>query len=352
MPDTPPAGSLNLSAGRLKAFVGDLVRATGVPRADAALVGRSLVEAELSGRSSHGLSRLGLYVRRLRAGLIAARPRMRVVASTPAACLLDADNALGPVAATRGMLLALERAREYGIGFCGVRHGNHLGALELYVRDAAESGFIALAMTNTPPAMAPPGGRTAVLGTNPIAAGLPAATGPVVIDLATSQVARGRILQLERSGGEIPPGWALDREGRPTTDVQSALQGTLAPAGGAKGFGLALLVEALAAVLTGSGVGAEVSGTFQDSSRPSDVGHCFLAIDSRALLPAFEERMTALAAAVRSVTPVDPAVPVRLPGDRGRAERARGLDAVIEVPGRLVAELNALAGELGAPQLA
>lgn len=351
-PAGPVSQAFKVPAASLGAFIAGLLRAAEVPPADAELVSRSLLEAELAGHPAHGVSRLPLYVRRLRAGLIAARPQMRVVASTAAACTLDAGNALGPVGAMRGLDLATERAHEHGVGLCGVRHANHAGALDFYVREGAERGFLTMAVSNTPPALAPPGGRTAVIGTNPIAAGLPAAGVPVVIDLATSQVARGRILQAARSGKAIPSGWAVDAAGAPTTDPAAALAGALVPAGGAKGFALALLVEALAAVLTGSGVGAEVSGTFEDSDRPSNVGLCFLAVDAAALQPGFAERMAALAAAIRAVESVAGGRRVRVPGDRGREERQGRLSEGVELPARLVAEVDRLAAELGAPGLA
>lgn len=340
-----------LDAEHLRRFATDVLERLGVPTSDAALVAATYVDADLEGHGSHGITRLPFLARRLRAGLIARRATMTVLINRPAAALLDAGNALGPVAADRGMRIAVEKARLVGIGLCGVRGSNHMGALSFYVRRAADEGAIALAFTNTPPAMAPPGGRTPVLGTNPIAAAFPATGRAVVVDLATSQTARGRILQAAQAGSPIPAGWAADRDGAPTTDPVEALAGSLLPLGGAKGFALALVVEALAGVLPGAGVADEVTGTFADSDRPSNVGHCFLAIEPDGFGAGFAVRMGELAAQIRSVAPVDPAVPVRVPGDAPHALRTRRAGTGLALPPQVVAELNTLAEGLGAARL-
>jgi LDH2 family malate/lactate/ureidoglycolate dehydrogenase len=333
---------LSVPGSVLREFVTELLVSLDVPRSDAALVADCLVAAELEGQSAHGLSRLPLLAQRLRDGLIRARPDMRVISESSATALLDAGNALGPLGGARAMELAAARARSAGIGACAVLHGNHLGALGWYVERAARGGLVALAFSNTPPAMAPPGGRQAYLGTNPIAAAFPNSTGPIVIDLATSQAARGRIIQAARAGKPIPQGWALDAGGHPTTDAELALQGSLAPAGGAKGFALALLVEVLSGVLSGSGIGPQVSGTFRSSDRASDAGHFFLAIDPDAFAPGFAERMERLASEIRAVEPVNPGTPVRLPGDRRRTERTRRTERGVELSDELMDELRAL----------
>jgi LDH2 family malate/lactate/ureidoglycolate dehydrogenase len=336
---------MKVEPARLQAFVSRLLEGLGVPAPDAGTVALCLVEAELEGRSSHGVARLPLYARRVRDGLVAAAPEMRVLSDREGVALLDAGNALGPVAGSLAMRIAVEKARAAGAGVCAVRGGNHLGALSFYVRMATEAGMIGLALSNTPPAMAPPGGRGAYLGTNPIAAGVPTSGPPVVIDMATSQVARGAVLGAASRGEPIPADWAVDADGRATTDPRAALAGSLVPLGGAKGFALALLVEVLAAVLPGAAVGPDVAGTYADSDRPSNVGHCFLALDPEAFGPGFRQRMDALAAALRAVEPVDPHRPVRLPGDRGRTERDARERSGLEIPDQLLDELRDIAGE-------
>ncbi|MFZ0214479.1 MAG: Ldh family oxidoreductase [Candidatus Dormiibacterota bacterium] len=327
-----------IPAERLTRIAVDALLARGVPEDDARTVATSLLEADLGGQGSHGFVRLPFLLRRLDAGLIEARPTMAVQAPRPAAALLDAGNALGPVAALRATELAAERAHAYGIGLVAVRHSNHLGALNHFLRRLAGEGLAGLAFSNTPPAMAPPGAGTPLLGTNPIAAGFPRPGGPpLVIDLATSQVARGRILQAGRAGEPLEEGWALDREGGPTRDPTAAIAGSLAPLGGTKGFALALLVEVLTGVLAGAGVGPGVTGTFSPSDRPSDVGHSFWAIDPEAFGPGFGDRLERLVDELR-------AAGGRVPGERHRAESERRLREGLDLAPGVVEEMEAATG--------
>ncbi|HEX4215222.1 MAG TPA: Ldh family oxidoreductase [Candidatus Dormibacteraeota bacterium] len=317
--------------------------ARGLAEGDAATAASCLIEAELEGQGSHGLQRLPFLLRRLDERGIDPAAEPRVVREAGAMALLDGANGLGPVVGARAVDLAVERAREHGLGLVAVRRGNHLGSLGFYLRRLTSAGVIGICFSNTPPAMAPPGSRTPYLGTNPIAAGFPTDGEPVLVDLATSQVARGRILKLRGTGEPIPQGWALDAEGRPTTDVEAALGGSLVPLGGDKGFALALLVEAMTGVLAGAAVGPEVGGTFQHTDRESNVGHSFLAIDAERLAPGFRTRMAAMAGAVRDLG-------ARVPGDRRHAERERRAREGVDVSQALVVELEELAGEIAAPR--
>lgn len=326
-----------LDAEQLTGLAVDALRRQDVPEDDARIVAAALVEADLGGQASHGLMRLPFLLRRLQAGLINPHPRMRVHGSRPAAALLDADNGLGPVAGTRAVDLAVERAREFGLAVVAVRHSNHLGAMNFYLRRITAGGLAGLAFSNTPPAMAPPGASTALLGTNPIAAGFPAPGGDLVVDLATSQVARGQILKARQAGRPIPEGWAMDSTGHPTTDPESAIAGSLAPLGGSKGFALALVVEVLTGVLAGAAVGPGVTGTFSPSDQESDVGHSFWALDVDAFGPGFGERLERLVTSLRDAGG-------RVPGERGRQERERHRHEGVELPDALVRELEELSG--------
>ena len=336
-----------IDANRLRQFAQACYEAVGVASEDASVAADCIVGADLEGQASHGMLRLPFYARRVAAGQIRARPQFRVVERRAASVLVDAGNGLGPPAGVWAVDLACDLAAEAGSGLCAVRGGNHLGAMSFYVTHGARRGFLMLAFSNTPPGVAPPGGRRPLLGTNPIAAAIPQDGPPIVIDMATTQVARGRVLKASLTGQRIPTGWALDAEGRETTDPKAALAGSMVPLGGAKGFTLALLVEILTGVLAGAGVGAEVGGTFEASDRPSNVGHTFLAINPGAFGEGFVERATALAAAMRASEPVDPAVAVRVPGDRRYALRAEGEAAGILIGDELLAELATLATELG-----
>lgn len=336
---------MKIAADRLvrHAVTGLLARA--VPQGDAVTVAECLIDADLEGQASHGMLRLPFLLRRLDSGLINPRPRITIVESRPATALIDGDNALGPVAGVAALDATVTKARTAGSATVTVRRSNHLGSMGFYVKRGSSQGLITFGFSNTPPAMAPPGGRTAFLGTNPIACGIPTSGAPVVVDMATSQVARGRILKAAAAGTPIPVGWALDPEGRPTVEPGEALAGSLVPLGGAKGFALALVVEVLTGVLAGAGVGPDVAGTFDVSTRPSDVGHCFFAIDPDAFGSGFRSRMDRLSHAIRQIPPTDPAQPVRMPGDRRIQERADRQRDGIEISENLARELGGLVGE-------
>ncbi len=335
---------MRLELDRIRLFVERALTAAGVPAVDAAVVAASLVDAEATGQTGHGLIRFPFVLQRLRDGLINASPDFEVVHDSAALAVLDANNGLGPVAGDKAMRIAADKSRAAGAGVCVVRGSNHLGAMGFYVAAAADEGLIALALTNTPPAMAPPGGVSAMLGTNPIACAFPTSDGPLVIDLATSQVARGRVLKAARAGERIPDGWALDADGRPTTDPAAAIAGSLVPLGGAKGFALALMVEALTGVLAAAAVGPEVGGTYVNNTTPSNVGHLFLAIDPEATGPGFDARMGALLTRLRSTRAGDSTEGVRLPGDRRRMQLVTHRAGGVDIADDLVGELERSAG--------
>lgn len=344
---------LRSSSDRLQQFARDCLRACSVGDGDAELVAASVVEAELEGQASHGLIRLPMYCRRLRSGLIDPAASPVVVREMAAVATLDARNCLGPVSARRAVELAVAKAAGAGAGICAVRNGNHLGALAFHLREPARrSGFLLLGFSNSSPGLAPPGGKRPLLGTNPIAAAVPVAgEDPVVIDMATSQVARGRVMKALHLGQSIPSDWAVDSGGRPTADPAAALEGWMQPMGGPKGFALALLVEALTGVLADSGVGPEVGGNYVQTDRESRVGHCFIALDPSAFGDGFAERMGRLVADIRAVEPVDPSQPVRVPGDRRRLERLKLERDGVQLAPPVVVELNRLAAELSVAPL-
>ncbi len=193
-----------------------------VPAAHARDVAGCLIKAELRGVDSHGLVRLPVYARRVQAGVVKARPDIRLISSGTAAALVDGDNGLGPVVGTRAMEAALELARSHGTGFVGVRHSNHFGPAAYYVEKAVSEGFIGVAISNAPPHMAPFGGKARFLGTNPVAIGIPAGEeDPLIFDASTSVVARGKIIMAAHTKTPIPEGWAIDPEGYPTTDPEA-----------------------------------------------------------------------------------------------------------------------------------
>lgn len=347
-------GAVRIPAEKLAEFVRELLLRLDLPADDAALVARAVVRADLEGVETHGVARLPNYVERLRRGLVKPRPQMLWVRRSGAVALLDADNGMGQVAAARAMAEAIALAREYGTGWVGVRRSNHFGIGSFYVQMAIRAGLVGLAFSNTPPAMAPWGGRQPFLGTNPVAIGIPAGEEPpIVVDFATSAVARGQILKAAREGNPTPPDWAVDAERKPTSDPRAALAGSLLPLGGAKGYALALAVEVLCGVIPGAGVGPAIPSFFDNRERPSDVGHLLVAVNVEAFKDRSEyaARVDRLIRDLRAVPPAAGSAGVRVPGHRRYETAARRQVQGIDLPRSLAAELDRLARELGAPRL-
>jgi LDH2 family malate/lactate/ureidoglycolate dehydrogenase len=217
-----------------------------VPAQDAREVAGCLIKAELRGVDSHGMVRLPVYARRVKVGAVLARPDLRLTPVGTASVLVDGGNGLGPVVGARAMDAAIDLARAHGTGFAGVRHSNHFGPAAYYVERAIAAGLIGVAISNAPPNMAPFGGRTRFLGTNPVAIGVPAGEErPLIFDASTSVVARGKIIVAAHTGQPIPEGWAIDPDGHPTTDPEQALAGAVLPFGGAKGSALSFIIDIL-----------------------------------------------------------------------------------------------------------
>lgn len=310
--------------------------AAGASPAAAALTAKALVAAEAEGQGGHGLSRVSMYAGFLREGRADGRAEPAVVAQRGGCALVDARNGLAYPALALAEAEAASRARTHGVAFVAVTNSHHAGAMGLPVRRLAEAGLVALAFTNSPAAMPVPGGRRPLLGTNPVAAAFPRrAAPPLVVDLALSEVARGRIMVAAKAGQPIPEGWALDAAGNPTTDPQAALDGAMLAAGGAKGAALALVVELLCVALGGAGFAFEADSFFAPSPRPPRLGHALLALDPGALGggDAFAERMETMVRAMLGDAGV------RLPGSRRDALRATAARDGVEVPEALLAHV-------------
>ena len=263
-----------------EAFGRRLLAAHGLPEADAATVAQCLVRADLRGVDTHGLQFLPHYLSRVRAGLINPRPSLTPKRVTPVAATLDGDNGFGFVVGTRAIAEAIDIAREFGIGIVSAHRSTHFGMAACYVLPALDAGFIAMVFSNASRAMPPWGGREALLGTNPFAAGAPAGKQPpFLLDMSPAVAARGKIRRAARRGETIPPGYALDAQGRPTTDPNAALEGgVVLPIGGPKGSGISMLMDIMGGVISGAGCAGDVRSQFLDFDQTQNVGHFFLAM--------------------------------------------------------------------------
>ena len=324
---------------KLARLIARALKKAGASTAMARLTADALVAAEMEDLPGHGVSRVALYSQHLRERRVDGNARPAVVRKKGAACLIDARGGLAFPAAALAAKEAVKRAKRYGIAFAGVTNSHHFGAAAYHLAPVAQAGLVGLAFTNSPAAINAWGGRKALFGTNPISAIFPRRdAAPVVVDLALTEVVRGKIMVHAREGKPIPPGWAVDRDGNPTTDAKAALTGSLMAIGGAKGTALALMVELLCVALTGSALGFENDSYFEPGNKPR-IGHAIVAIDPEAVAGAdvYYERLEALVSAMQADDGV------RLPGARRRQAAARAQAEGVELSEALMKELRELA---------
>lgn len=336
---------------RLTDFAADVLEAEGVPADDARLLAGCLVEAELWGHPSHGLLRLSWYVARIRSGVVDPAAKAETVVDRGAVAVLDGHEGLGHVLTAHAATEAVRRAKEHGVGMVAVRNSNHFGMNAHFTRMIAEQGCVGIVTTNGSPAMAPWGGKEKAVGANPWSIAAPAGRhGVTVMDIANINAARGKIYAARERGATIPEGWALDAEGRPTTDPATAIAGVILPMGGHKGYAISFMMDVLSGVLTGSSFATGVSGP-QQAERRSGSGHLVLAIDIAALADpgSFGERMEALIAEMKAVPLAEGFEEIFFPGELEDRSRARTESEGIELPDKTVEALEQLAAETGVP---
>jgi LDH2 family malate/lactate/ureidoglycolate dehydrogenase len=298
------AGALRtVCAEKLGALVADLFAAVGLSRKAAAKVAEDLVDADLAGLHSHGVMLVDMYIERLQKGSVSKLEAASIVWERQGAVVLDAGNALGQLTGHQAMAIAISKALQFGAGIVSVRHGFHFGIAGQYALQAASAGCVGIAMCNTRPLMPAPGGGERVVGNNPIAIAVPT-TGeiPIVLDMATSEAAMGKIRMADKAKESIPATWAVTAKGEPTTDPADAIAGMLLPSGGAKGFGLSFLIDLLCGLLSQGATGAQVRPLYGDLSLPYDCSHLFIAIDVAHFCDVdwFREQAAAAAERIRS----------------------------------------------------
>lgn len=356
------AEETRVSEKALRQFCERVLSKLGVPAADARVTTDVLVVADLRGVDSHGVARLGRYVKGLKDGTMKAKDESRLVKETTATALLDGGRSLGQVVGKKGMDLAIEKARDTAIGIVTVRNSNHYGIAGYYSLMALEHDLIGVSMTNSGPLVVPTFGRTSVLGTNPISLAAPAMKEKAfVLDMATSTVPRGKVEVLHRAGKPMPHGWAVDETGRSSTDPKRVLDalakrlgGGLLPLGGEgedlgghKGYGLALMVDVLCGVLSGAATGLRV---YADEKRP-DVGHFFLALDPAAFRPIDEFRrdMDRLARELKDSPKAEGQSRIYVHGEKSFARMERHRKEGIPLDGKVVEELKKIGRDVGVP---
>ena len=347
-------GGIMFPVDRLRGWTQEILIKVGVSRDDAALFTDSMIEANLRGVDTHGITRiLCVYVERIQKGVMSAKSNLEVVREKASTVLIDCHNSVGQVGAARAMEMTIEKAAQTGVAFSAVRHSNHYGMAAYWAMMALPHGMIGFSSTNAPAAMAPTGGRTAMFGTNPFAVAIPAGRElPVVLDLATTVVARGRINLYAKQDKPLESGWAFDERGIPTTDPHVALKGLLAPIGGYKGYGIALAIDFLCGILTGSNYGAHFPGFLADNMvEPTDVGSVFGAVNVESFmdLPEFTAAIDKAIREIKDSARAEGAKRIYIPGEIEFETKAERLANGIPIPDPVVKDFIALGSALGVP---
>jgi LDH2 family malate/lactate/ureidoglycolate dehydrogenase len=336
---------------RLVSFAAEVLGKSGVSAEDAQTCARRLVDGDVRGQRAHGLARLPAYVRRIEEGGLNPAAKPHIVRETPVSALIDGDNGLGPVVMTYGAGIASGKAKKDGLAWIGIRGSNHAGAGGVYAQLLVEQNLIAIIGTvANVNQMAPWGGTDRLLGPNPLALSLPAGDEPpVVLDMATTAVSYGTVRQAVASGRTLPEGWLIDQKGEPIRDPARAEDGTLAPIGGYKGYGLSLVIAALAGTLNGAYAGSDVVDHYQDQTTPTNTGHFIICADPELFRPIddFTAEMDARIREIRHSKPQEGIEAIRIPGDGSNESRRSARTEGIRLSEGLLRELRALADRLG-----
>lgn len=336
----------HFAAEDLKVFCENLLTDVGVNKKDARIASESLIQANLEGVHSHGISRLPIYLKRLAEGRINPNPSIELSEKTNSLLMVNGDNGLGQVVGYHAIKKGIEMARESGVVAIGVNNSNHFGTASFFCQLACEENLACIGFTNSPSAIAPWGGRSPFFGTNPIAFGFP--TGhdtPVIIDLSTSIVARGKIILAAKQGNEIPSGWALDENGHSTTDPNQALNGSVLPLGGAKGSALALGVEILTGILSGAVFGPHVNNIYNENvTKNANVGHFFilLNIEKFMSIELFTAYLNSLLTEMKELPKVPGVEEIHYPGERRKNDSSLNMEAGIPLSDIVKNELSEL----------
>jgi L-2-hydroxycarboxylate dehydrogenase (NAD+) len=344
------ADLLNVSSRSTQSLIKDAFIASGLPEADAAKCAELMTEADLTGADGHGIFRLPQYIRRLKAGGFNKHPRITVTKSAPATALVDGDNGMGHLVMSRAASEAIAIAKETGVSWVGVRRSNHAGPAGLYAEMPAQHGMVGLyAAVANANHMGTWGGTDLLLGTNPLAIGVPSGTGPLILDIATSIVAYGTVKKYAQRGLAMPEGWFVDAQtGAPITDANRSHEGLLLPMGEYKGSGLALMLGLIAGTLNGAAFGRDVVDFNADDKSETNTGHFIVAVDISRFLPleTFKSEVDRHIGDLRNSKRLPGIDAIRLPGDRRAECRAERTREGVPLAKPLLALLDKLAGEL------
>jgi LDH2 family malate/lactate/ureidoglycolate dehydrogenase len=344
-----------IPAARLRRFIAAAMEGLGLPAADAGIVAGLMTEAEVQGSDGHGAIRLAPYARRIRAGGINLRPDIRIVKEKAAMALLDGDNGMGHLVMKKAAEMAVEKARTCGIAWVGSRMSNHAGPASLYARMPMAHDMIGMYFAVGNANHLPPwGGLDMLLSTNPVAVAVPAGEEPpVVLDMATTVAAYGKVKAKAQRGEQMPVGWMIDRQGNPLTDPRRSEEGFLMPIGGYKGYGLALIVGILAGTLNGAAMGGETIDFNKDDVSVTNTGQAIVAIDPDAFgdIDEFKSRVDKLVREMRGSARMPGVDRIWLPGEQSHDRRIANERDGLALSPALLAQLDTVARDLGIARL-
>jgi len=327
---------------KLEQFCAALFRNAGAAPDHAQMVAESLIQADLRGVDSHGVVRADIYLRRIEAGMVNLHAAMPIH-TDGAISLLDGQNHFGAVIGNRALDTAIKAVKTFGHGVVGVKGSNHFGTCAYYLLKAVKHDIILIVLSNASQTMPPTGGVRPFIGTNPFSVGIPAGTHqPFILDMATSVVARGKIISAAQKGQEIPLGWAIDKDGNPTTDPNLALEGSVLPLGGAKGYGISMFVDILSGVLTGAGFGRYVNNMYENWKDPQNVGHFFIGLDIAKFMPIeqFKARIDQYFDEIKSEPTAPGTKEILIPGELEHRNTLERMKTGIELPLNVEKELQ------------
>ena len=334
---------MKVSAAILKKKIIDIFKKYKLTSNQAKISADIIIKAELVGASSHGLSRLKMYINRIKRKLINNSPKIKIKKISKSISLIDADNAIGFVGADFGIKQAIKNAKSTGIGIVAVKNSGHYGLSSFYAEQAVKKNMLVFCFTNAPPALAPHGSKKSLFGTNPICFGTPTGTKvPFILDTSVSLINRGKIRLAAKLGKKIPKGSALNKYGKPTTSAIEALEGVQLPIAGFRGSGLAWMVDILSGVLTGGNHGGKVRDPFDDFTGPQNVGHLFIVFKSNLFLNNYTSRIKQNIRNVKKLPKVNGIKEILYPGQSKFRIYKKNMKKKINIPKKILRDLNDL----------
>ena len=328
---------------KLNQIIIKILKKNGLSLKHAKICSNALINAELVGAHSHGLSRLKMYCDRIQKKVINAKPKIKIKKISQSITQIDANNCIGFVAADIGIKQAIKNAKKTGIGLVGIKNSGHYGLSGYYAEQAVKKNLIVFCFTNAPPAIAPHGAKKSLFGTNPICFGTPTSSKvPFILDTSVSVINRGKIRVAARTGKKIPEGVALDKFGKPTTDAKKALAGVQLPIAGFRGSGLAWMVDILSGVFTGGNHGGKVKDPFDDFSGPQNIGHLFFVMKPNLFVGNYSKRIKENIKRIKSLPRIKGVKEILFPGQSKNRRYKKNLNKKINIPSNIAEDLKKL----------